>query len=159
MKKKAFTLVELVVVMAIISLLATLILSAIQIAKRTAIETTHRSNAQHIRNSFERLYSLYRHYPSNTAAGDSGPHVNDISSFDCACVLDALGIKLTNTHQCYDSAGNEKKMKVGGGYVGVGGGGYVEMLPKGSTTHSGYILHIADYTCTGELEAITNSIY
>lgn len=60
--KKAFTLIEVMVVMAIIAVLAILIIGAITLARRTATETTHRSNAKTIQTALERVYATNKMY-------------------------------------------------------------------------------------------------
>ena len=50
---QGFTLIEVVVVMAIIAVLAVLIVGAITIARNTAKETVHRSNARTIKAGME----------------------------------------------------------------------------------------------------------
>jgi prepilin-type N-terminal cleavage/methylation domain-containing protein len=66
-KKKGFTLVEIMVVMAIIAVLATLILGAIQLARTTATETAHRTNAKTIQTALEANYAKYRAYCSDSS--------------------------------------------------------------------------------------------
>jgi len=61
--KKGFTLIELVVVMAIIALLALLIIGAIIVVRRTATETANRSNAKTIRTALESRFAANRQYP------------------------------------------------------------------------------------------------
>ena len=63
-KTKAFTLIEVMVVMAIIAVLAVLIIGAIQLARRTATETTHRSNAKSIQTGMEGFYAKSKQYYS-----------------------------------------------------------------------------------------------
>lgn len=63
LSKKGFTLIELMVVMAIIAVLAVLIIGAIQIARKTATETTHRSNGETIHVAIEAIYARTQKYP------------------------------------------------------------------------------------------------
>jgi prepilin-type N-terminal cleavage/methylation domain-containing protein len=67
MKKKGFTLIELVVVMAIIAILALMIVGAIVVARRTAIETANRTNAKSIQAAMEAAYSRTQTYPTFAA--------------------------------------------------------------------------------------------
>jgi prepilin-type N-terminal cleavage/methylation domain-containing protein len=60
--KKAFTLIEVMVVMAIIAVLAILIIGAIQLARKTATETTARSNAKGVQTALERVYATNKVY-------------------------------------------------------------------------------------------------
>jgi prepilin-type N-terminal cleavage/methylation domain-containing protein len=64
--KKAFTLIELMVVMAIIAVLAVLIIGAIILARRTATETTHRSNAKSTQTALEGYYASNKKYPATS---------------------------------------------------------------------------------------------
>jgi len=61
---KGFTLIELVVVMAIIAVLALLIIGAITVARNTATETTHRSNLHSVQAALEAYYASNRAYPA-----------------------------------------------------------------------------------------------
>jgi len=60
---KGFTLIELMVVMAIIAILSVLIIGAIQLARRTASETTNRSNARTIQTGMEAAFAKSKAYP------------------------------------------------------------------------------------------------
>lgn len=63
-ENKGFTLIELVVVMAIIAVLAMLIIGAIVVARNTAKETANRTNAKAIQAAMEAAYSRTRSYPA-----------------------------------------------------------------------------------------------
>lgn len=70
-KNQGFTLIEVVVVMAIIAVLAALIIGAITVARNTAEETIHRSNAHAIQVALEAMYAKTRSYdPSITYIGN-----------------------------------------------------------------------------------------
>lgn len=60
--EKGFTLIEIVVVMAIIAVLASLIVGAINVARHTATETANRSNARTIRSCLESYFAKFRAY-------------------------------------------------------------------------------------------------
>ena len=62
MKRKGFTLIELVVVMAIIAVLALLVVGAIMVARRASIRTANTSNAQTLQTGFEAYYGKNRTY-------------------------------------------------------------------------------------------------
>jgi prepilin-type N-terminal cleavage/methylation domain-containing protein len=62
MKRKGFTLIELVVVMAIIAILALLVVGAIIVARRTAIRTANNTNAQTLQTGLEAYYAKHRTY-------------------------------------------------------------------------------------------------
>ena len=66
-RKEGFTLIELVVVMAIIAVLALLIIGAITVARNTAVETANRSNARGIQTGIEAYYAQNKDYPAITA--------------------------------------------------------------------------------------------
>ena len=70
MKKKnlGFTLVELMVVMAIIAVLATLIIGAVSIARKSSVATVNRGNAKSLQIALEACYAATRAYPSTITA-------------------------------------------------------------------------------------------
>jgi prepilin-type N-terminal cleavage/methylation domain-containing protein len=68
--KKAFTLIELMVVIAIIAVLTTLIIGAVTAARHATTESANRSNADTLRTSLEAYYSRYRVYCGATGAGN-----------------------------------------------------------------------------------------
>lgn len=84
MKKKAFTLIELVVVMAIIAILALLVVGAIVVARNTARRTANNSNATTLQTALEANFAKNRSYVyTGYAAGET---------FDLA--EEKLGVKL-----------------------------------------------------------------
>lgn len=88
MKKKGFTLIELVVVMAIIAVLAVLIIGAIIVARNTAKETTHRANAKSIQTGIEALYARQKNYSgivNGTFVQTAGAPVNVTLQTSGAC--------------------------------------------------------------------------
>jgi len=93
--KKGFTLIELVVVMAIIALLALLIIGAIIVARRTATETANRSNAKTVQVALESRFAATRQYPV----------VN--GNINAAANLTALGLVVGNLSAtaCADTGG------------------------------------------------------
>lgn len=90
-----FTLIELVVVMAIIAVLAVLIVGAIIIARNTAKETANRSNAKVVQTAFEAKYASNRTYPALSG------------NFNAAANLTALGLTATSLSStaCTDTGG------------------------------------------------------
>jgi len=98
--KKGFTLIELMVVMAIIAVLAVLMIGAIQLARRTATETTNRSNAKTIQTGMEGYFAKNKKYPV-VAAGS-----------DLASVVATLGITKLS-----DTCDNAAETLTGGGLV------------------------------------------
>ncbi len=67
LNRQGFTLIEVVVVMAIIAVLAALIIGAILVARNTAKETSNRTNAKAMQAGMEAYYSRNRNYPSITS--------------------------------------------------------------------------------------------
>jgi prepilin-type N-terminal cleavage/methylation domain-containing protein len=63
-----FTLIEVMIVMAIIAVLATLIIGALQVARNTAKETANRQNAKAIQSGIISWYTRSRTYPANPQA-------------------------------------------------------------------------------------------
>lgn len=93
-KKKGFTLIELVVVMAIIAVLALLVVGAIIAARRTATATTNRGNAKTIQTAAEALYAKNKSYSAlgtatsqsfATAASTLGGVVGTVTLAPSAC--------------------------------------------------------------------------
>lgn len=65
---KGFTLIEVVVVMAIIAVLALLVIGAITVARNTAKETTHKSNAKTLQVGLEAYYAKNKSYPTTSGS-------------------------------------------------------------------------------------------
>ncbi len=78
--KRGFTLIEVVVVMAIIAVLATLVVGAITIARTQALDTRLRNDARTIKAALEAYYAKNNHYVrwfTMTSAYDVGsPNAN-----------------------------------------------------------------------------------
>ncbi len=83
-----FTLIELVVVMAIIAVLATLIIGAIKIARTTAAETEHMSDARTLQAGLEAYYARYKSYPDISTEPDGD---NDYSDYSYPYVIGESG--------------------------------------------------------------------
>jgi prepilin-type N-terminal cleavage/methylation domain-containing protein len=95
MKKKGFTLIELVVVMAIIAVLAVIIIGAIVVARNTATETTNRTNANILRTGLEQYYSRYKAYCGADAATPQVTCTTNYTFTSLATALNAAGITVT----------------------------------------------------------------
>jgi len=106
-EKQGFTLIEVVVVMAIIAVLAVLVVGAITVARNTARETTHRSNAKTVQTGLEAFYAAHKAYP---AAGNY--------SFTTAAALPDPDVNLAPTTECTVTA------QLGGGTVVITATGY-----------------------------------
>lgn len=134
--RKGFTLVELVVAMAIIALLALLIIGAIVIARRVMIETVHRENARVIHGAMEAYYGRNKRYPP-VVPGGLGPYYDSFAGLKTRMEngiggdsgLGSGGVTLADTPQCRPGWNRE-----GGGKVYDYGRGELEITP-------------ADYTC------------
>lgn len=124
--KKGFTLIEVVVVMAIIAVLTVLIVGAVTIARRTAAETAHRQNANAIRTALEAQYSRTRTYPTIANTG----------------FATAAGVAA-------NWGGTTVTLTTGGG-VCANGGGTVTSGPAGYT-----LTVVAQNDCSTVLQTIT----
>lgn len=139
--KKGFTLVELMVVMALIAVLSTLIIGAIRLATNTARETTHRSNAKSIATALESKYAKYRRYCGGTGTDATGVTCSgttgDIGSGGTASMEDAqtvagqVKIDISSTSECVPGAGLDNE-----------GGAVVHIEPDK------YIIRPLDSACT-----------
>lgn len=99
--KKAFTLIEVMVVMAIIAVLAILIIGAIQLARKTATETTARSNAKGVQTALERVYATNKVYCDADVA-TTAPICTAVNGgvADIATFLAAIGDPKMETVDC-----------------------------------------------------------
>lgn len=112
MKKSGFTLIEVIVVMAIIAVLAALIVGAVTLARNTAKETIHRGNAKTLQAGAEAHYSKHRYYPYDANCSDTP---NDTCSFnDYASAIKAGGIEIVTS---FDNATECTGVQAGGGQV------------------------------------------
>lgn len=105
--KKGFTLIELVVVMALIAILAALGVGAIIVARNTAKETTHKSNAKTIQTGLEAFFAKNGTYPTagtysfTTASGSSYANVSLASTAECTVAAQSGGGSLVITSTGY----------------------------------------------------------
>lgn len=99
--EKGFTLIELMVVMAIIAVLAVLIIGAITVARNTAKETAHRTNAKALQTGMESYYSKNRAYPAITAG----------TTFTSSATT--LGVGLTTVGVCANGGGTVSSTSTG----------------------------------------------
>lgn len=103
-KKKGFTLIELVVVMAIIAVLALMIVGAIIVARNMQMETKHRNNGKALQVGMEAWYASHNgQYPSTSDIAEG-------ATFATAAAK--LGVTLDATAECNDTGD-----KPGGGTV------------------------------------------
>lgn len=121
-KRKGFTLIELVVVMAIIAVLAMLVVGAIIVARNTAKETANRTNAKAIEAGMEAAYSRTRSYPSFTTA---------VSLTSAATNAALTGVALDTKSAC-----------TSGTYSGGG-----TIITSSTAGQPAYTITIGDYTC------------
>ena len=71
-QKKAFTLVELLIVISIIGILAALLMPAISAAQRNAVRSTSKAFLTGMVTALERYKDEYGYFPSGGAALDRG---------------------------------------------------------------------------------------
>lgn len=153
MKKHGFTLIELVVVMAIIAVLSMLIIGAIVMARRVSIETTHRSNLRTVRVALEAKYANDKKYPLLNNWGPIG-YVSGGFSF-----MDKLGLTandLTNT--CNDPQYTDMPL-YGNRLIGKNNPSwdYVSNIAKSKgfeVEGSDIILMLFDYQCKNIIEYV-----
>lgn len=97
---KGFTLMELLVVMGIIAVLATLVIGAILTARNTAKETANRANAKAFQAGLESYYTRNRAYPVVAAANATFTDgTNDIDTLNTAAILGTT-VNLDTTTGC-----------------------------------------------------------
>ncbi len=86
MKNKGFTLVELLVVMAILGVLVTLVAGGFRTAQMRGRDGKRKSDLREIANSLEVFMSDHGQYPSDTAGGQiqACPYDPGLGSGDCA---------------------------------------------------------------------------
>lgn len=126
-ENKGFTLIELVVVMAIIAVLAMLIVGAIVVARNTAIETANRTNAKAIQAAMESAYSRTRTYP---------PFGTATTLEDAAANAALTGVDLDTNNAC----------KTGTTYEGGG-----TIITNSTAGQPAYTITVAKYNCTSLL--------
>lgn len=142
--KKGFTLVELLVVMALIAVLAVLILGAIQLARNTATETVDRSNAKVVQAALESNFAKFKEY-CGAAAGEipcpagsptNGDTYGKGSNYSLASAAAALSpsVGLSN--------GAASGTNCVAGATQNGGGRIINL------TTTGYAIAPANYNCT-----------
>ncbi len=118
--KKGFTLVEIMVVMAIIAVLATLVIGAVQLARRTATETTHRSNARAVQTALEGSFAKYRAYCATSVTSGRATCGSNIS-FMTISGSAQLNVRLGTAY----TGGSCATTNAGGGSVTVSASSYI----------------------------------
>ena len=137
--KMGFTLAELMVVIALMAVLATLIVGAVRLAMDSSKESVHRSNAKAITAFLESQYAKYREYCSSAAATPTG-------ELQCQSAGDTLSYTAVVTST---AAANGIKLSTGGSINGEcatgkateGGGAVTEIKADG------YAIAVADAAC------------
>lgn len=150
--KNAFTLIELMVVMAIIAVLLTIVFGAIRLAKKTSLEATHRANAATLRTAMEIYYSKYRVYCNSDTGGVipcSNPTGGHGISFQFAAGANAYGmgseLKLTESTQSGACSG------VSGDAATRGGGQIV-------ASKTGYEIRVLNHDCSKYILAYSTKV-
>lgn len=147
---KGFTLVELLVVMALIAVLAVLILGAIQLARNTATETVHRSNAKVIQATLEANFAKFKRYcgagegeidcPAATNNGTTGT----ASAYSFTEVAAAISPNVNlSTGASEATSATPPLAKCGSGGADAGGGRITNL------TTTGYAIAPVTYNCQG----------
>ncbi len=137
---KGFTLIELMVVMALMAVLAVLVLGAVQLARNTATETIHRSNAKAVQTALEASYSKYKAYCASTPASDQ----LDCEEADVTYSLSTAYTRLTG--KSLDNTGAKdtgKCFSTGTTNIEAYGGGRVFDIQT-----SAYAIGVVDAGCT-----------
>lgn len=100
---QGFTLIEVVVVMAIIAVLAALVVGAITVARKTAIETQARTDARTIQTGLEAYFAQHRAYPDyfNPHTGGNWIGFGEIAD------ASHLNLKLSSSINCYNPGTND----------------------------------------------------
>ena len=139
MRRKGFTLIEVMVVMAIIAVLAVLIIGAISLARRTASETTNRSNAKTIQTALEAVFVKNKVY-CTTPGTTITPACGAVTTAALATSFIAAIQSPTLATTCDDKAATT----MAGNYIFKG----VEVTALTPTT---YTIYPVDYSCKDSL--------
>lgn len=128
--RQGFTLIEVVVVMAIIAVLALLVIGAITVARNTAKETAHRSNAKTLQSALEAYYAKNRNY--------TGLSNGTFAAVGTALSSAGISVTMTTTGVCTDTVWND-------------GGTVTFSTTAGSPA---YVLNVAPASCGAAATAI-----
>ncbi len=150
--KKAFSLVEIAVVMSIIAVLAAMIVGGVQIARKAAEETAHRTNADIIKTAMSLYYAKYKTYCGQTSDGTV------VSSIPCY-----LGMPFKDAVRS-DYYGMGKGVVLTGSIKSNGCNAYspsgVSMREGGQVVASpyGYEIRVANNDCSGFIKSFSTKI-
>lgn len=146
--KKGFTLIELLIVIALISILATLLMASFGLARKQGRDTRRRNDIQQYRIALENYYSVNSFYPQQSYNGDSvtgngvfstsGPLYSFLGNY---ILTDPVNSSTYKYVYYGDSSGLNYKV-----YATLEGGGYWMICSSGK---AGYTASIpsADATC------------
>lgn len=135
LKKKGFTLIELVVVMAIIAVLSLLIIAAIQAARSASVESQNRGNARTIEVALEAV-----------AARNNGSYCGDTGGIACAADSTTTITLSAAATTLADGTGNaylSDASSITGGVCSTNGGGTINVRSNSFT------IYVADSDCVG----------
>jgi prepilin-type N-terminal cleavage/methylation domain-containing protein len=112
-KQKGFTLIELVVVMAIVAFLMLVLIAGIIVARNASMDASNRANGQAIRTALESLYSRKSSYDISATPVNWGPTTFD-TAIGTGGKLENLGVSL-NTQSSSTGCGDvQVKSNTGG---------------------------------------------
>ncbi len=132
--KNGFTLMELIVVMAIIALISTFAMVAISNARKASRDAVRRADLRQIRNAIEFYYDDNNSYPTVSSYGESGTGGWD------------------NSYQDSDSDGNY--------FLDfLVDGGYMASVPVDPTNDSAHTYQYFAYNGTGEVNGCLQPYY
>ncbi len=155
MDKKGFTLIEIMVVIAIIAVLSVMIFGAINAARRSAAETQHRSNATTLQTLLESHYTRYRVYCGG------GGYTCPTAAVSFETVYDGLNGALDanyvpSTNNLTDSDQGNAGAGCNGATAPYNGGGQITSSSgSGAMTSGGWQLRPVDYTCANVMTSDT----
>lgn len=96
LRNKGFTLIELIVVIAIIGLLSTIIFTGLDIAKFKARDSAITSSVHQLRTNLEQEYTISKTYANLLGTGSAGQWIQDEGDCDSATFQGAYASQMTD---------------------------------------------------------------